>query len=348
MLRLALWTASYYLCGAGETIAAASPPLARGERSAFKQQRVARLLQAAVGGEKQADGTPSEQRLTEKQKEALAVLSEAPEGIALAALAKQGISNAVIAGLAKRQLVAVEDEVVERDPFGDEELRRAAELPSPLEVILTSDQQRVLDELNTLAAARTFETALLHGVTGSGKTQVYLRLADAVRKQGRQVLMLVPEISLTPAMAAIFRRAFGERVAIQHSGLSDGERHDQWHRIRRGDIDVVVGTRSAVFAPLAALGLIIVDEEHDALLQAGRERRAITAATSPSMRGKRAGALVVLGSATPSLETYHNALAGRYRHARRSTRRVLDRPLATRPHRSTCARNTRPRGPTSS
>ena len=254
-------------------------------------------------------------------------MSEAPEGIALVALAKQGISSAVIAGLAKRQLVVVEDEVVERDPFGDEELRRAAELPSPLDVILTADQQRVFDDLQTLAATRTFETALLHGVTGSGKTQIYLRLADAVRKQGRQVLMLVPEISLTPAMAAIFRRAFGERVAIQHSGLSDGERHDQWHRIRRGDIDIVVGTRSAVFAPLTALGLIVVDEEHDTSYKQEESPR-YHGRDVAVMRGKHADALVVLGSATPALETYQHALAGRYRHLVLE-RRILDRPLAT-------------------
>src|SRR5581483_11373103 len=109
----------------------------------------------------------------------------------------------------------------------------------------------------------TFKVALLHGVTGSGKTEVYLRLSAAVRERGRHVLMLVPEIALTPAVAALFRDAFGDRVAIQHSGLSDGERHDQWMRIRAGAVDVVVGTRSAVFAPLANIGLIIVDEEHD-------------------------------------------------------------------------------------
>ena len=117
--------------------------------------------------------------------------------------------------------------------------------------------------LRSLADRGEFQAALLHGVTGSGKTEVYLRLAADVRRPGRGVLLLVPEIALTPAVATTFRRTFGERVAIQHSGLSDGERHDQWHRIRRGDVDVVVGTRSAVFAPLAQLGLIVVDEEHD-------------------------------------------------------------------------------------
>jgi primosomal protein N' (replication factor Y) (superfamily II helicase) len=317
VLRLALWTSSYYLCGPGETIAAAAPPLARGERAAFKQHRVARRLRAATDDE----------ALTTKQQEAIAVLGEAPDGIALAALAKQGISHAVIAGLARRALVVVEDEVVERDPFGDEELRRAAALPSPLDVVLTADQQRVFDDLQARAARRMFEVALLHGVTGSGKTQIYLRLADAVRQQGRRVLMLVPEISLTPAMAAIFRRAFGDRVAIQHSGLSDGERHDQWHRIRRGEIDIVVGTRSAVFAPVPSLGLIVVDEEHDTSYKQEESPR-YHGRDVAIMRAKQADALIVLGSATPSLETYQHAQTGRYRHLTLD-RRVLDRPLAT-------------------
>ena len=112
-------------------------------------------------------------------------------------------------------------------------------------------------------ATGQFSVFLLQGVTGSGKTEVYLRLADRVLQRGRSVLVLVPEIALTPAVASAFRDAFGDRVAVQHSGLSDGERSDQWYRIRRGEVSVVVGTRSAVFAPLEKLGLIIVDEEHD-------------------------------------------------------------------------------------
>ena len=125
------------------------------------------------------------------------------------------------------------------------------------------------------------------------------------------MLLLVPEIALTPAVATAFRRAFGERVAIQHSALSDGERHDQWQRIRRGDVDVVVGTRSAVFAPLDRPGLIIVDEEHDGSYKQEESPR-YNGRDVAVMRGRNAGALVVLGSATPSLESYHNALDGRY------------------------------------
>src|SRR5262249_36980686 len=128
---------------------------------------------------------------------------------------------------------------------------------------LTPEQSDALGELAALADLADFRVALLHGVTGSGKTEIYLRLADRVRRAGRQVLLMVPEIALTPSVAAQFRGAFGDRVAIQHSALSDGERHDQWQRIRSGNVDVVVGTRSAVFAPLSRLGLLIVDEEHD-------------------------------------------------------------------------------------
>jgi primosomal protein N' (replication factor Y) len=148
----------------------------------------------------------------------------------------------------------------------------------------------------------------------------------AVRDRDRQVLILVPEIALTPAVAATFRHTFGDRVAIQHSALSDGERHDQWHRIRRGDVDVVVGTRSAVFAPLSRVGLIIVDEEHDTSYKQDDAPR-YNGRDVAIVRARAARALVVLGSATPSLESYHNAMTGRYQIVELK-RRVLDRRLA--------------------
>ena len=167
---------------------------------------------------------------------------------------------------------------------------------------------------------------LLQGVTGSGKTEVYLRLSDLVQRSGKSVLVLVPEIALTPAVASAFRAAFGDRVAVQHSGLSDGERSDQWYRIRRGEVSIVVGTRSAVFAPLMNLGLIIVDEEHDTSFKQEETPR-YNGRDVAVMRGKHEGALVVLGSATPSLESSQNAATGRYSRLL-MTRRVEDRPLA--------------------
>jgi len=211
-----------------------------------------------------------------------------------------------------------------RDPF---ENAAMMDVPRDHARELTAEQRAAVDELFALADARDFRVALLHGVTGSGKTEIYLRLAERVARMGRRVLLMVPEIALTPSVAALFRGAFGDRVAIQHSALSDGERHDQWHRIRRGDVDVVIGTRSAVFAPLDRLGLIIVDEEHDSSYKQEETPR-YHGRDVAIVRASRARALVVLGSATPSMESYQNAETGKFaRIALR--RRVLDRPLAT-------------------
>ncbi|MBA3296189.1 MAG: primosomal protein N', partial [Acidobacteria bacterium] len=210
-----------------------------------------------------------------------------------------------------------------RDPF-EQAATMAVVVRKP--VILTEEQAAAFASLRALADARNFNVALLHGVTGSGKTELYLRLADGARQSGRGVLLLVPEIALTPSVAALFRSVFGERVAIQHSGLSDGERHDQWQRIRRGDVDVVVGTRSAAFAPLRSLGLIIVDEEHDGSYKQEESPR-YHGRDVAVVRGQHCGALVVLGSATPSMESFHNARNERYRLVT-LRRRVLDRPMA--------------------
>ena len=191
---------------------------------------------------------------------------------------------------------------------------------------LTADQQSAFAALTALAGEQRFHAALLHGVTGSGKTELYVRLARHTIALGRRVLVLVPEIALTPQMAAQFRAAFGDRVAIQHSGMADGERHDQWHRIRAGDVDLVVGTRSAVFTPLEHLGLIVVDEEHDTSYKQDEAPR-YHGRDVAVVRAKEARALVVLGSATPALESYANAESGRYAKVVLA-RRVLDRPLA--------------------
>ncbi|MGE5361536.1 MAG: primosomal protein N', partial [Bacteroidales bacterium] len=196
----------------------------------------------------------------------------------------------------------------------------------PADRELTDEQRVAFDRLAALADRHVFGVALLHGVTGSGKTELYLRLARRVADAGRSVLVMVPEIALTPALSALFRAAFGDRVAVQHSGLSDGERHDQWHRIRRGEIQVVVGTRSAVFAPLASLGLVVVDEEHDGSYKQEESPR-YHGRDVAIVRAKREGALVVLGSATPSMESYQHASNGRYELVILS-RRVLDRPLS--------------------
>ena len=263
--------------------------------------------------------------LTPRQREALAALRGVPTGLPARTLAARGVSADVLKRLERHGLVRLARERVERDPF-EETAAETADHAPPFPDALTDEQEVALARLSALAGARRFHVTLLHGVTGSGKTEVYRRLAALVRDQGRSVLILVPEIALTPRVAALFRRTFGDRVAIQHSGLSDGERHDQWHRIRRGEVDVVVGTRSAVFAPLHQPGLVIVDEEHDTSYKQEETPR-YHGRDVAIVRARDVHALVVLGSATPALETYQNALSGRY-ECLTLTRRVLDRPLA--------------------
>ena len=293
----------------------------RGRAFSFK---TAKYAMPTLGALEEGEGTAG---LTSKQQACLQQLRAWPSGVVLSELEDAGISRAVVGGLAKRGLVALVDRRVERDPFeGASALQDEGREAAKARVVLTGEQDAALTRLVALAAARTFSVVLLHGVTGSGKTEVYRRLAREVWASGRRVLMLVPEIALTPAVAATLRHTFGDRVAIQHSALSEGERHDQWHRIRRGDVDVVVGTRSAVFAPVDRLGLVIVDEEHDTSYKQEESPR-YHGRDVAIVRAQRAGALVVLGSATPALETFQNARLGRY-ELLSLTRRVMDRPLA--------------------
>jgi primosomal protein N' (replication factor Y) len=329
VVRLASWVAEYYACGIGEAVATAMPPLAASKPSrdanvrpaAFRTIRVAHLTPHGKEA-REAVERPGAMRLGARQREAISLLNGAPEGLPTTELATRGLASSTLARLAALGLVSLTRRNLERDPF---KAGSTGESPRPT-LVLTGEQARALDRLRSLAAPNTFNAALLHGVTGSGKTEIYLRLATDVRDAGRGVLVLVPEIALTPAVAETFRAAFGARVAIQHSGLSDGERHDQWHRIRRGDVDVVVGTRSAVFAPLGSLGLVIVDEEHDGSYKQEESPR-YHGRDVAVMRARQAGALAVLGSATPSMESYQNAQSGRYALITLE-RRVLDRPLA--------------------
>jgi primosomal protein N' (replication factor Y) (superfamily II helicase) len=323
VMQLATWVAEYYACGIGEAMATAMPPLAAAQTStnnatAFKTVRIANATAQALDTE-----TQQAARLGEKQRDALTLLRAAPDGLPTSELAAQGIAADTLSRLSRLGLVSFTRRQIDRDPFAMSPALAAA---GRQEIVLTSEQQAALHRLRALASEQTFRAALLHGVTGSGKTEIYLRLASEVRAGGRSVLLLVPEIALTPVVAETFRRAFAGRVAIQHSGLSDGERHDQWHRIRRGDVDVVVGTRSAVFAPLRTLGLVIVDEEHDGSYKQEESPR-YNGRDVAVMRARQAGALALLGSATPSLESYQNALNGRYTLVTLE-RRVLDRPLA--------------------
>ena len=325
VIALAAWTAEYYAAGAGEALTAVLPPKARGSRvDAHKTLRVAAITAAGLGAlEAKRGGEAGPFSLTAKQLALLELLAGTPIGIPTPELAARGFAADTIARLARQVLVSLRQDRVNRDPFTPSTFEAPA---AEADRRLTVEQASALDRLTSLAGAREFRVALLHGVTGSGKTEIYLRLAAAVRGGGRTAVMLVPEIALTPAVASLFRQTFGERVAVQHSGLSDGERHDQWQRIRRGEIDVVVGTRSAVFAPIDRIGLIVVDEEHDTSYKQEESPR-YNGRDVAIVRAQQAGALVVLGSATPSMESYYNAMSGKYERVVLE-RRVLDRSLA--------------------
>ena len=339
VVGLCQWVADYYMAGIGDAVGVALPPGARRRTSGFRTRRV---VQATVHGlaALQASGgeTGGKTTLTPKQLAALETLAAAPAGLPASELRDRGIGADLIRRLAARGFAALRDEREERDPFEawtmhasllDTTIDRDQTGPvdRDRERVMTAEQTAAFEELSTLADAGAFAVALVHGVTGSGKTELYLRLARRVCRAGKQVLLMVPEIALTPSAAALFRATFGARVAIQHSALSIGERHDQWQRIRRGDIDVVVGTRSAVFAPLTRLGLLIVDEEHDPSYKQEEAPR-YHGRDVAIVRGQRESTLVVLGSATPSMESYQNAESGKYARVLLE-RRVLDRPLAS-------------------
>ena len=339
VLALTEWVSEYYVAGPGATLAAALPPGGLSvprdgsagpfRKDAFKTIRVASLTPQGMDVAERlrvnarcAGDDHDLPRLGPKQREALILLSGAPDGLPVPGLSERGVPASVVSRLKTLALIAIRTERVERDPFAPAITAvAAAEARS-----LTAEQDAAFDRLRGRLAAGAFHVALVHGVTGSGKTELYLRLAETARAGGRGVLMLVPEIALTPQVAGLFRARFGAHVAIQHSGLSDGERHDQWHRIRRGEVDVVVGTRSAVFAPLSRPGLIVVDEEHDTSYKQEETPR-YHGRDVAIMRGKFSDALVVLGSATPSLEAYTHARDGRYTLVTLD-KRVLDRPLA--------------------
>lgn len=203
---------------------------------------------------------------------------------------------------------------------------QAPELPVLPRHVLNSGQQAALDEILGALATRQFAAFLLQGVTGSGKTEVYMRAMEETMRAGGAALMLVPEIALTPAVAAQFNRRFGDSVAILHSGLAGRERSRQWHRVKNGEARIVVGTRSGVFAPLPRVDLVLVDEEHDASYKQEETPR-YNGRDVAVVRAKEAGAVVVLGSATPSLESRYNTERGKYKRLLLPDR-VENRPMA--------------------
>lgn len=264
-----------------------------GTRDASRMVRVA-VLSGALG-----DG----KKVNENQRMLLETLAAAGGRILVEALRSLDIPRTTLGTLVRRKLVQIAEE-----PAG---FTVSTVTRKPFDFHLNPDQQKALAKIQEGITSRKFGGVLLHGVTGSGKTAIYLTAMRAALEVGRSAILLVPEIGLTPAVAADLHQIFGDEVAILHSALSDQERAEQWHRIRREEARIVVGTRSAVFAPVGDLALIVVDEEHDSSYkQEGTPR--YNARDVAVMRAKMANATVVLGSATPSLESYFNATKHKY------------------------------------
>jgi primosomal protein N' (replication factor Y) len=294
--------------------------IAREDVSAARD--AARLVKVAVllGAEERAKASPpldgpearhhtstaiTAKKLNEKQRALIETLAAAGGRLPVEALRGLDVPRTTLSTLVRRGLIELVDEPQD---FTASKLKPRQ---SPFEFEFSAAQKEALAKIGESVASRKFGGLLLHGITGSGKTAVYLACMRQVLDAGRSSILLVPEIGLTPAVAADLHQVFGDEVAILHSGLSAAERAEQWHRIRRGEARVVAGTRSAVFAPVSDLALIIVDEEQDSSYKQEETPR-YHARDVAVMRAKMAGAVVVLGSATPSLESYYNAKKNKY------------------------------------
>ncbi|WP_287124893.1 primosomal protein N' [Chromohalobacter sp.] len=299
---LCQFTARYYQHPLGDTIAQALPVALRQGRPLQARQQERWI--ARQGDDASPGRAP-------RQAELLAMLRQHPRGLMTPAITAQGYTRAQLEGLLAKRLVDRREEPVAAP--AETSSTRLAEPSLPL----TREQAGVLAELHE--GLDRYHPCLLHGVTGSGKTEVYLQLIEAVLARGRQALVLVPEIGLTPQTLSRFRQRFQVPVVALHSGLTDLERLDAWDAARTGRAPIVIGTRSAVFTPLAMPGVIVIDEEHDGSFkqQEGLRYHARDLAIA---RAHRDGIPIVLGSATPSLETLAQARSGRYRHLRLTQR----------------------------
>ena len=325
ILELTRWMGRYYCCPVELCVKCALPEVVRKSKISWKERQFVRPVKL----------TPDElaklAKRAPKQFHALEILRKT-DGMFVARLCEEaGMDAAAIKGLAKKGFVELTDKVEERDPFGGEVFLPTEPLPlmpdqqtslalCKAAIDATSDVGRLCES----AAGAPYERRLaesaykipkpilIHGVTGSGKTEIYLQAIEHALRQGKDSIVLVPEISLTPQTVERFRARFPkQQITVLHSHLSDGERHDQWHKIRAGQSHIVIGARSAVFAPLPALGLIIVDEEHETSYKQDEAPR-YNARDVAVVRGKLEHAAVVLGSATPAIESFYNAQRGRY------------------------------------
>lgn len=305
LLELARWMAEYYCSPLDVAVASVLPQAVRSGEVAAK-----RVAHVALNRQPSAEDIALLEKRAPRQAEALRHLVRLENCAPLQAVAKaSGASPAVLRSLAASGWLRIEQQEIGRDPHGSETFLPTRDLP------LNPAQRSALEVIvEMMRGAQPSKPVLLHGVTGSGKTEVYLQAIREALADGRQALVLVPEISLTPQTVERFKARFAgiqRQIAVLHSHLSAGERRDEWHKIHRGEAQVVIGARSAVFAPLTRLGILIVDEEHEHSYKQEESPR-YHARDVAVLRGRMEPCAVVLGSATPSLESYANALHGKY------------------------------------
>ena len=312
VLRLARWLGEYYCCAPEVALKSVLPESVRKEDASWRERLFVRVLPAVGEFPKLPKRQQDVWNLVEERREIL--LSE------LVALA--GTTAGTVRKLEDRGLIQITSEIAERDPYGREEILPTLPIvPNPAQAAALAKIKAAMDaagpkEAAAGEAAKGSVTFLLYGVTGAGKTEVYLQAIAHALEQGKGAIILVPEISLTPQTVERFKARFSSGplqtlVAVLHSHLSSGERHDEWHKIRQGRARIVIGARSAIFAPVEPLGLIIVDEEHEHTYKQEEAPR-YHARDVAIMRGQMEGAVTVLGSATPSLESYYNCEQGKF------------------------------------
>src|SRR3989440_3541823 len=294
LLELAKWMSAYYCCPLETVMRSLLPQVIRHAEVGWKKQLFVQPM-TTIDAEK----IDNLRKRAPRQAELLEAIAKLEKPMPAAQLLrKTSFDNQTLRALAKRGLIELREEAVERDPHADEQFIATTNLELNAEQILALNKVT-----EALAAPVTAKPILLHGVTGSGKTEIYLQAIRTALERGKTAIVLVPEISLTPQTVERFKSRFAEMheiVAVLHSHLSEGERHDEWHKIHSGRARIVIGARSAVFAPLKELGLIIVDEEHETTYKQEEAPR-YHARDVAVVRAKIEKCAVVLGSATPSL-----------------------------------------------
>lgn len=298
MLDLCRYMKERYLCPLSVAVRAVLPP-EPGEKNVLG----ARLLIPREEAPKIADGLRAKR--AEAQAEVLTVLADEGEMTCAQAAELAGCAHSTLRALEKKGLIEIFTRRIMREAFDASKYNKTKALEP------TKEQKPIIEHINSLIDEEKHETVLIHGVTGSGKTEVFLQTIEHCVNMGKTAIVLVPEISLTPQMIERFVSRLSDSVAVMHSRLSFGERFDQWQKILRGEVSVVVGARSAVFAPLDNIGIIILDEEHEASYKSENAPR-YHARDIALWRARTGGAPVVLASATPSVESFYRARSGEY------------------------------------